>query len=197
MRIGDRHRERIGRIGSGDVDPGSSTLSIAWTWTFSAPPVPVTAFLTSRAACSATGSPARPHAAEHRAARLGELEGRLRVVVDEHLLDRRAIRSACAPITATMASCRGASRSASGALGSVADLAVGDMGEPRPSLRTIPHPVQLTARDRGRGSTSGELLHHLVGHFVVAPHGLDVVVVLERVDQLHQRRGIALADLDA
>src|SRR3989337_2013402 len=43
--------------------PGSSTLSMAWTCAFSAPPVPTTAFLTSRAACSATGSEACPHAA--------------------------------------------------------------------------------------------------------------------------------------
>ena len=36
----------------------------------------------------------------------------------------------------------------------------------------------------------------LVGDLVVAPYGLHVVVVLERVDQLHQRLGVALGDLD-
>jgi hypothetical protein len=34
-----------------------------------------------------------------------------------------------------------------------------------------------------------QLLHHLVGDFVVAPHGLHVVIVVQHVDQLEQRCG--------
>src|SRR3546814_8604210 len=47
----------------------------------------------------------------------------------------------------------------------------------------------------GRG-VSPQFLHHRVGNLVIAPHGLDVVVVVKRVDQLEQRlRGRLVGDL--
>ena len=59
---------------------------MAWTWAFSAAPVPTTAFLTSRGAYSPIASP-RPRGGEkHDAARLAELQRRLRIFVEEHLL---------------------------------------------------------------------------------------------------------------
>ena len=61
---------------------------MAWTWTFSAPPVPTTAFLTSRGAYSPTGDAEAGGGEQDDSAGLAELQGRLRIVVDEHLLDR-------------------------------------------------------------------------------------------------------------
>src|SRR3546814_8987380 len=47
----------------------------------------------------------------------------------------------------------------------------------------------------GRG-VSPQFRHHRVGNLVIAPHGLDVVVVVKRVDQLEQRlRGRLVGDL--
>src|SRR3546814_602210 len=60
----------------------------------------------------------------------------------------------------------------------------------RPELR-----VPLPAGKR-EGEESTQLLHDLVGDFVIAPDGLDVVIVLQRVDQLHQRRRIAFVHFD-
>src|SRR5688572_4573126 len=37
--------------------------------------------------------------------------------------------------------------------------------------------------------------HDLIGHFVVGRHALDVVVVLERVDQLHELWSFVAADI--
>src|SRR3546814_9125070 len=31
-----------------------------------------------------------------------------------------------------------------------------------------------------------KLFHHRIGDFIIAPHGLDVIVVVERIDQLEQ-----------
>src|SRR5690606_3257317 len=207
--------------------PGSSTLSIAWTCCFSAPPVPTTAFLTSRAACSATGSEDRPQAASTAPRACASLS------VDCGFLLRNTSSTAArsgewAAITAAIASCRLWRRSLIGALGSVATSPCATRLSRAPSLRTIPQPVQdregsrprismralpLLGRDRGggrwspgpaprppplkgRGSWSPELLHHLVGDLVIAPHGLHVVVVLERVDQLEQRLRVAFGDFD-
>ena len=66
---------------------------MAWTWTLSAAPVPTTAFLTSRAAYSPTVDARAGGDHQHDAARLGELERRLRVLVDEDFLGRRAVRA--------------------------------------------------------------------------------------------------------
>src|SRR3546814_20307191 len=44
--------------------------------------------------------------------------------------------------------------------------------------------------------SSAEFLHHVVGDFVIAPDGLDVVVVVEHVEQPEQRRGVPFVNLD-
>ena len=71
--------------------PGSSRATIAWTCAFSAPPVPTTAFLTSARRIFADGDPGARGAHQRDAARLAELERRLRVLVDEHFLDRGGV----------------------------------------------------------------------------------------------------------
>ena len=49
------------------------------------------------------------------------------------------------------------------------------------SRRKTPHPA--LERNIFR-AMSGELLHHLVGNVVIAPDGLDIVIIVERIDQL-------------
>ena len=46
------------------------------------------------------------------------------------------------------------------------------------------------------GWRSTQPLHDLVADFVIVPDLLDVVILVERVDQLEQGRGIAFADFD-
>ena len=65
---------------------------MAWIWRFSAWPAPTTVFLTRFAPYSATGSPASAGTSSAIAAGLPELERRLRVLVDEGLLDRDLVR---------------------------------------------------------------------------------------------------------
>src|SRR5690348_8129327 len=55
----------------------------------------------------------------------------------------------------------------------------------------------VSARDYShRAAPSGEICKLLVRDLLVAPDGLDVVVFLERVDELHQRLGVVALDLD-
>ena len=86
--MGDRHRQRVGGVGAGDSTPGSRRWTMAWTCAFSAAPVPTTAFLTSRGGIFADVDPGAGGDHQHDAAGLAELERRLRVLVDEHFLDR-------------------------------------------------------------------------------------------------------------
>ena len=65
---------------------------MAWICCFSAWPTPTTVFLTRFAAYSATGRPGERRHQQRDAARLAELQRRLRVLVDEGLLDRDLVR---------------------------------------------------------------------------------------------------------
>ena len=74
------------------VEAGSSILTIIATCRFSAWPAPTTVFLIRLAAYSATGRPVKRQGRERDPARLAELQRRLRIPVDECLLDRRLMR---------------------------------------------------------------------------------------------------------
>ena len=74
------------------VEAGKSILTIIATCRFSAWPTPTTVFLMRFAAYSATGRPVRAKDRERNAARLAEFQRRLRIAVDEGLLDRRLMR---------------------------------------------------------------------------------------------------------
>ena len=74
------------------VEAGNSILTIIATCCFSAWPTPTTVFLMRLAAYSATGSPLNASDGQRNAARLPELQRRLRVAIEECLLDRRLVR---------------------------------------------------------------------------------------------------------
>ena len=185
MRVGDRHGERVGGVGAGDLAPGSSRETIAWTCAFSAPPVPTTAFLTSRGGIFADRDPG-PR---------GDIMTTPRAW-PSFRVDCGFLLTNTSSTAAPSGRCSAMQRfELVGELGQALrqrgrrvglDLAVGDVRRgdcPRPGSAPS---RSCRARDRGRGS-SGELLQLLVGDVVIAPDGLDVVVLLERVDQLHQR----------
>src|SRR3546814_788360 len=52
------------------------------------------------------------------------------------------------------------------------------------SDRFIPHPQAPPLK--GGVNQLSQLFHHLVGHIVIAPHGLDVLAIVKRVDPLQQ-----------
>ena len=93
----------------------------------------------------------------------------------------------CSAITASSWSRDAASRSGSGSPGSVFSWPLAIWLRRLPSARISPQPVVPSPGSRPR-MRSGQLLQLLVGDVVIAPDGLDVVVLLERVDQLHQAR---------
>ena len=58
-------------------------------------------------------------------------------------------------------------------------------------------PTFFSASPRLRvNQTSTQFFHHRVGHFVIAPHGLHVIVVVERVDELEEQRGVFFAHIN-
>src|SRR4051794_11752508 len=67
-------------------------------------------------------------------------------------------------------------------------------------LRRLPsawiRPQPVVPRPGSSPRILGKLLQLFLGHVVIAPYRLDVVVLVERLDQLHQVRGIVAADLD-
>src|SRR6185369_2398764 len=61
-----------------------------------------------------------------------------------------------------------------------------------PSAWIKPQPV--VPRPGSKPRILGKLLQLLVGDVVIAPDGLDVVILFERIDQLHQRRRVVAGD---
>src|SRR3546814_12399519 len=47
-------------------------------------------------------------------------------------------------------------------------------------------PLDFARAERRLRMDLTQLLHHFVGDFIIAPDGLDIIVVIERVDQLEQ-----------
>ena len=71
---------------------GSRKPTMAAIWRFSPWPVPVTVFLTTLGGYSATRRPALRRRQQRHAARLAELQGGARILVDEGLLDGGLLR---------------------------------------------------------------------------------------------------------
>ena len=112
------------------VAPGSSRWTMKWTCALSAPPVPTTAFLTSRGAYSPDLEPAPCGSKQDDAARLAELQGRLRIFVEEYLLDRRGRGPMLGDHRAERRRRAAAAARPAPRFGIGADLAVGDMAQP-------------------------------------------------------------------
>ena len=88
-----------------------------------------------------------------------------------------------------------ASRCGRGIKGSVLICPLATCASRLPSASISPQPVVPRPGSRPR-TFRGQLLQLFLGHVVIAPDGLDVVVFLERVDQLHQRCGVVAAHFD-
>src|SRR3546814_7795452 len=62
-------------------------------------------------------------------------------------------------------------------------------------VQTCALPIFSTSLDANGFWALSKIFHHGVGDLVIAPHGLDVIVVVERIDQLEQRlRGRFVGD---
>src|SRR3546814_3013484 len=57
-------------------------------------------------------------------------------------------------------------------------------------------PLDFARAERRLRMDLTQLLHHFVGDFIIAPDGLDIIVVIERVDQLKQLLRRAFIDVD-
>src|SRR3546814_8643400 len=57
-------------------------------------------------------------------------------------------------------------------------------------------PLDFARAERRLRMDLTQLLPHFVGDFIIAPDGLDIIVVIERVDQLKQLLRRALLDVD-
>src|SRR6476661_1266097 len=128
-----------------------------------------------------------------------------------------AVSGRCSASTAASPSWSVTSRAASAIFGSVLICPLARWRSRFPSAAITPQPVVPSPGSRPRMIIGGrreewspahnvrlgsvreansEPLHHLVGDLVIAPDGLDVVILLEAVDQLDQLAGIVAADLD-
>src|SRR5215218_2243420 len=172
--------------------PGSRRETIACTCTLSAPPVPTTAFFTSVGAYSPTAIPARaahirttPRAWPSLSVDCGFLLTKTSSTA--------APSGACSAMSVSSWRAMSASRFGSGAAVSVLSWPLAMWERRLPSAWMTPQPV--VPSPGSNPSSLGKLLQLLVGDVVIAPDGLDVVVLFERVDELHQRAGIVAADL--
>src|SRR5690606_24625881 len=202
-----------------------------WTWAFSAPPVPTTAFLTSRAAYSPTVRPAR--AAVERTTPRAWPSFRVDCgFLLTNTSSTAAVSGECSSIKASSWRERSASRSGSGAPVFVFIWPLARWERRLPSARTRPQPVvpspgsspriiKLGPSTLGEGPRSGggvnphsaeplrrlrrhlpqgggagsrQFLQFFIRDVVIARDILDVVVILERVEQLHQCGGIVARD---
>ena len=87
----DGHGERVGRIGARDRRAGQQHLEHRLDLRLLRRPGADDGLLDQPRGVFGYRQPGAPARRQHRAARLRQLEGRLRVLVDEHLLDRRAV----------------------------------------------------------------------------------------------------------
>ena len=97
-RMGNRNSQSIGSIGSrafpspSSFHFGSRTLTIMATCAFSAWPAPTTVFFTKIGGIFDDGETGQRRHDKCHAARLAELQSRLRITIDEDLFDRRLMR---------------------------------------------------------------------------------------------------------
>ena len=140
-------------------EAGSSTFTIIAICDFSAWPTPTTVFFTRLAAYSATEAGERRRR-KGDAARLAELQRRLRVAIDEGLLDRRLVGAMGGddrgePVVEF------AQPIGEGVAGFGMDRAAGDEGEPRPvGLDHAPAGMAqagIDAENANRGDVHGRL----------------------------------------
>jgi len=88
MRVGDRDGERVGGVGAGDLGPGQQARHHRMDLRLARAASPDHRLLDQRRGILPDRNPGSCRAHQNDAARLAELEGRLRVLVDEYLLDR-------------------------------------------------------------------------------------------------------------
>ena len=88
MRVGDRDRERVGGIGAGDLHAGKQARHHRVDLRLLRAAGADDRLLDQRRRIFADLDPGARGAHQHHAARLPELQRRLRVLVDEHLFDR-------------------------------------------------------------------------------------------------------------
>ena len=94
MRVGDRHRERVGGIGSGDLHAGQKAGDHRVDLRLLGGTIAHHRFLDqpSRIFADVDASPGRAH--QHDSARLAELQRRLRILVHEHFFHGGTRRAA-------------------------------------------------------------------------------------------------------
>ena len=126
MRVGDRDRERIGGVGAGDLHAGQQPRDHRMDLRLFRAAGADHRLLDQAGGIFADLDPGARRAHQHDAARLAELERRLRVLVDEHFLDRGGV-GPCSAISASSWSASRASRCGQRRRGIGLDLAVGDM----------------------------------------------------------------------
>ena len=126
--VGDGDGQRVGGVGAGDGGAGQQALDHRVDLRLFGIAVADHRFLDQPRGIFADLEPAARGAQQHDPARLAELEGRLRVLVDEHFLDRGGLGRAVGDQRVELA---GEVRQALGQrLGAVGlELAVGDVAE--------------------------------------------------------------------
>jgi hypothetical protein len=173
--------------------PGSRRETMACTCTLSAFPLPTTAFFTRRAAYSATGIPPRAAVINMTPRAWPSLSVDCGFLLTK--TSSTAVPSgACSAMRLSSCRARSASRSGSGAAVSVFSWPLAMWERRLPSAWISPQPV--VPRPGSNPSSLGKLLQLLVGDVVIAPDVLDVVILFERIDELHQRAGVVAEDLD-
>ena len=91
MRVGDRYREGVGGIRAGDSGAGDESCDHRMDLRLFRPAGADHRLFDERGRIFADGDPAARRAEQDGAPRLAEFQRRLRVFVDEHLFDRRAL----------------------------------------------------------------------------------------------------------
>ena len=127
--VGDRNRERVGGVGAGDLDTGQQSADHRVDLGLFGIAVADHGFLDQPRGIFADFEPAARCAQQGDSARLAELEGRLRVLVDEDFLNRRGPGRAVGDERVELAGqVRQPLRQCFAAVG--LELPVGDMAEP-------------------------------------------------------------------
>ena len=129
MGVGNGDGQRVGRVGTGDLDAGKQPLDHRVDLDLLGIAVADHRFLDQPSGIFADVEPAARRAQQGDPAGLAELERRLRVLVDEHFLDRRRLRRAVGDQRVELAGeVRQALRQRVAAVG--LELPVGDMAQP-------------------------------------------------------------------
>ena len=140
MRVGDRDGERVGGVGAGDLHSGEQARDHRVDLRFLGIADADHGFLDQPRGIFADVDAGAGGDHEHDAARLAELERRLRVLVDEHFLDGRGIGPVLGEQRLELVGqVREPARKRRRAVG--LELAVGDVRRRLPSASIRPQPV--------------------------------------------------------